>query len=80
LQQLEARIRRELAAPIEQRQLAVDGHDLMAERGLPPGPLVGELLERLMEAVLEEPERNRQPELLRLAAELLRAKGGTGAP
>jgi putative nucleotidyltransferase with HDIG domain len=80
LQQLEARLRRELAAPIEQRQLAVDGHDLMAELGLPPGPLVGELLERLLEAVLDEPERNRRPELLRLAAELLRAKGGTGAP
>jgi hypothetical protein len=70
--ELQARVARELSdAPLEQRQLAVDGNDLMAELGLPPGPRLGRLLERLFEAVIEEPRRNRRDELLGLARRLL---------
>jgi tRNA nucleotidyltransferase/poly(A) polymerase len=70
--ELQARIARELNdAPLEQRQLAVDGTDLMAELGLPPGPAVGRLLAGLFEAVIDEPARNRRDELLALARSLL---------
>lgn len=72
LHELEARVRLQLGgAPLEQRQLAVDGNDLMAALEIAPGPLVGRLLARLLEIVIEAPERNRRDELLRLARDLL---------
>jgi tRNA nucleotidyltransferase (CCA-adding enzyme) len=52
------------------RELAVDGHDLMAQLGLPPGPLLGEMLERLLEVVIEQPERNTRRELLATATQI----------
>jgi poly(A) polymerase/tRNA nucleotidyltransferase (CCA-adding enzyme) len=69
--QLMARVQRELGgAPLEQRQLAIDGNELMAALDLPPGPDVGRLLAALLEAVLDEPARNRPDELLALARRL----------
>jgi hypothetical protein len=47
-------------------QLAVSGDDLRAA-GIPPGPELGRLLERLLEAVLVEPSRNTRDSLLDLA-------------
>jgi tRNA nucleotidyltransferase (CCA-adding enzyme) len=38
--------------------LAVDGHDLQRELGLPPGPVVGALLARLLDAAIADPDRN----------------------
>jgi tRNA nucleotidyltransferase/poly(A) polymerase len=52
---------------LEQGQLAVDGNDLVAELGLRPGPEVGELLRRLLEAVLDDPAHNTRERLLFLA-------------
>jgi tRNA nucleotidyltransferase (CCA-adding enzyme) len=49
-------------------QLAVDGRDLIADLGLLPGPLIGELLARLMEAVLDDPALNHRDRLLDLAS------------
>lgn len=53
------------------KQLAVDGRDLM-EAGFPAGPLLGEILQYLLELVLEEPGRNRKEELLREAVRTYR--------
>ncbi len=53
--------------PLEVQQVAMDGHRLMAELGLPPGPQVGALLDRLLEAVLDDPTLNREDRLLELA-------------
>lgn len=47
------------------KTLAVTGKDLM-EAGMKPGKELGEMLHRLLEAVLEEPEKNTKEELLRL--------------
>jgi putative nucleotidyltransferase with HDIG domain len=70
--ELESRIGRELTqSPLEQRQMAVDGDDLMAALHLPPGPTVGWLLDELFAAVIDDPARNRRDELLAMAAELL---------
>ena len=71
LPELQARIAAEEAAPIAQRQLAVTGHDLLGELGLTPGPLIGELLDRLLEAVIEDPSRNDREELLALARRIV---------
>jgi len=41
----------------------VNGHDLVADLGLSPGPKVGELLEKVREAYVEGRVRNREEAL-----------------
>ena len=52
--------------PLTTRDLAVNGRDLIAA-GVKPGPQMGQLLHRLLQAVLDEPARNTRDELLALA-------------
>ncbi len=52
------------AAALSERDLAVDGEDVMRVLGLAPGPEVGRVLERLLEEVLDDPSLN-SPERLR---------------
>lgn len=51
------------------KDLAVTGTDLIA-LGMPPGKEIGQTLDRLLEIVLEEPERNTREELLRFLPEM----------
>jgi tRNA nucleotidyltransferase (CCA-adding enzyme) len=69
LDELEARIARELAAHavLDRRGLAVDGSDLMNELDLPQGPVLGRILETLLERVVADPSLNDRPTLLLLA-------------
>jgi tRNA nucleotidyltransferase (CCA-adding enzyme) len=53
--------------PIELADLAVDGEDLVAA-GIPAGPALGRTLQRLLDAVLEDPARNTRDVLLELAS------------
>lgn len=46
------------------RDLAVDGNDVMRELGVPAGPRVGQILDRLLEEALEDPARNDRERLL----------------
>lgn len=46
------------------RDLKVDGHDVIAVRGVAPGRAVGESLKRLLEMVLEDPALNEREVLL----------------
>jgi poly(A) polymerase/tRNA nucleotidyltransferase (CCA-adding enzyme) len=46
------------------RDLAVDGNDVMRELGLGAGPRVGQVLEKLLQEVLEDPSRNDRERLL----------------
>jgi tRNA nucleotidyltransferase (CCA-adding enzyme) len=57
---LRERIDRELSSGVPMRlaDLAVDGDDLLRELGRAPGPWLGELLERLLESVVNDPSRN----------------------
>lgn len=57
--------------PLEIADLAVDGDDLRSI-GVAPGPLVGKILQLLLDAVLEDPSRNTRDTLLELAADALR--------
>jgi tRNA nucleotidyltransferase (CCA-adding enzyme) len=50
--------------PLSLADLAVDGHDLRDELGLPPGPAMGRLLGRLLASVLADPSRNTRATLL----------------
>jgi tRNA nucleotidyltransferase (CCA-adding enzyme) len=82
LDELRARVGAELAShPLSARQLAVHGDDLTESLGIAPGPVVGRLLHRLMEAVLDDPLVNDRATLLALARSWLPAEsvvpGGT---
>ena len=52
--------------------LAINGHDLMKEFNLKPGPIIGEILNFLLEQVLDNPKLNNKKELLELAEKYLR--------
>ena len=65
--ELEARIAEQLEAEpalLVDRRLAIDGHDLQRELGMPPGPEIGAVLDRLTEIVLDDPTQNRRDILL----------------
>ena len=71
--ELERRIAIELARSPDlliRNRLAIDGDDLQRELRIARGPRIGAILERLMEAVLDDPSRNRREELLALAREV----------
>ncbi|WP_437648688.1 CCA tRNA nucleotidyltransferase [Sorangium sp. So ce362] len=61
-------------AALSAKDLAVNGSTLMKELGIPPGRLVGEILERLVEVVTEEPEANTPERLLAAARDMVAAK------
>jgi tRNA nucleotidyltransferase (CCA-adding enzyme) len=81
--ELEA-LRRRIAVEIERRSaltvrdLSIDGHDLMRELALNPGPELGRILRTLLEEVLEDPELNERGTLLARAGEI-HAAGPDGA-
>lgn len=58
--------------PLTLKDLAVHGDDLIAA-GVRPGPDVGEMLQRLLADVLEDPRRNTREELLGRVREWLKA-------
>ena len=79
LPELRARVSRAVAGdPLQQGQLAVDGRDLQTELGLAQGPVVGELLRAMLDAVLDDPALNRRDRLLSLARRWM-AEGGAPA-
>lgn len=66
LSELQSRIRSELDAgvPLSLRDLAVNGRDVVEAAGIPPGPEIGVLLERLLDSVVADPSRNVREVLL----------------
>lgn len=76
IERLKARVEALLAAgaALSVKDLAINGNVLMKELALPPGPLVGETLERLVELVTEEPAANTRERLLEAAREFVAAK------
>jgi tRNA nucleotidyltransferase (CCA-adding enzyme) len=54
------------------RDLKVNGHDLMAELQLPPGRVLGILLEQLLEAVTADPALNEKQALVARAKDIVR--------
>jgi poly(A) polymerase/tRNA nucleotidyltransferase (CCA-adding enzyme) len=72
LAEIRARVAAQLAddAVVDLRGLAVRGDDLITELGIPPGPLIGRLLEDLLELVIADPSLNRRDRLLERARSL----------
>ncbi len=69
LDELRRRVAEQLAAEValHRSDLAVDGDDLIGELGAAPGPRLGAVLGRLLDAVVEDPTLNDRPTLLLLA-------------
>jgi tRNA nucleotidyltransferase (CCA-adding enzyme) len=67
--ELEERIRLELERkpPFGLKDLEVNGHDIMNTFNIPPSPLVGQILNYLLEMVLDDPELNQKERLLKEA-------------
>ena len=77
VEQLRGRVRMllEESPALTLAELAIDGHDLIAELGLSPGPQIGALLERLLDGVIDRPERNARDQLLATARQMLATAG-----
>lgn len=57
-------------APLNQKDLAINGKDLLEAGIVTPGPSVGRVLATLLESVLDDPELNQRDALLELARRL----------
>lgn len=55
--------------PLNSKQLAVDGNDLIKELSIKPGKIIGNILNYLLDRVLDEPTLNTRENLLSLAKE-----------
>jgi len=73
LSELKAHVARVLAqgAALSTRDLRVNGHDLMRDLSLAPGPVIGKILDALLEAVTNEPALNEREQLIARAREYL---------
>ncbi len=60
----------EAGAVFGTRDLAIDGRDVMQRLACTPGPIIGKVLEALLERVLDDPALNEREALLRLVDEL----------
>jgi tRNA nucleotidyltransferase (CCA-adding enzyme) len=67
--ELEERIRLEIERkpPFGVKDLEVNGNDIMQEFNLSPSPLVGQILNHLLEMVLDDPDLNKKEVLLKEA-------------
>lgn len=70
LQHFKARVIDVQKDPIDTRLLKINGHDLIKQLGLKPGPKIGQTMDALLEEVLDNPKRNTKAYLLKRAKEL----------
>ena len=61
----------EEANAITVKDLAVNGHDIMNNFNIEPGPSIGKILNSLLEEILDDPDKNTKETLLILAEEML---------
>ncbi len=70
LEEFKQRMIEQLHQPMAVTDLAVDGTDIMVALGLSPGPILGTLLQKLLEEVLENPDLNEKQLLLNRVTQL----------
>jgi len=72
IEKLKARIQKiiEEENAISLKDIKVNGHDIMNELGISPGPMVGKILNSLLQMVIEDPSLNEKEKLLTLAREI----------
>jgi tRNA nucleotidyltransferase (CCA-adding enzyme) len=74
LARLKAHVARILAegAALSIRDLRINGHDLIGELGMRPGPLIGKILDALLDAVTNDPSINERETLLARARDMVK--------
>lgn len=79
IERLKTRIDRVIEAEnaFSVRDLNIDGNDIMQEFGLKPGPVIGHILNELLETVLDNPELNERDKLVAMARKSIEDKNGT---
>jgi len=68
--ELQKRIGEQLFEPMEINDMVVNGKDVMEELKVEPGPVVGKVLKKLFEEVLEDTSKNNRDYLLSRIVEL----------
>lgn len=72
LEEMKQRMLEQLNQPFAITDLAINGHDLMTQLELSPGPQLGKILNTLFEEVLDSPELNTKEILLEKAKMLIK--------
>jgi tRNA nucleotidyltransferase (CCA-adding enzyme) len=74
LKALKKRIDKILAkdAALKVTDLDINGNELMKALGLDPGPMIGKILDELLECVLDNPANNEKQNLVKIAKGLLK--------
>ncbi len=72
LEELKNRVKDELnkGFALSIKDLKINGYIIMKELGIPEGPLVGKILRRLHEKVIENPDLNTQEKLIQMAKDI----------
>lgn len=70
LEEMKQRMVEQLNQPMDVKDLAINGHDLINELGMKPGKRIGEILQELFEEVIDDPELNKKEILLEKAKKL----------
>lgn len=71
LMELQKRIGEQLYEPMSISDLKINGHDLMSEFNLKPGPIFSKILKTLFEEVIEDTSKNTKAYLLTRAKEMV---------
>ena len=71
LEELKERIVEQLNQPLAVTDLAINGKDLIGKLDVKPGPIIGKILETLLEKVLDNPDLNQQEKLIAEAQKIL---------
>lgn len=71
LEEMKERIQKQLHQPLNLKDLKINGGDLIKEFNLRPSPLIGKILNQLMELVLDDEKLNERNILLEKARELI---------
>ncbi|MGD9129789.1 MAG: HDIG domain-containing protein [Candidatus Woesebacteria bacterium] len=72
LEEFKQRMIEQLQQPMDIKDLAINGHDLMTHFKLKQGPILGKILNALFELVLDDPEKNERDFLLAEAEKILK--------
>lgn len=71
LRELQERIGEQLYEPLSLKDLKINGHDLMEQLKLQPGPMLGKILNTLFDEIIEDTSKNDREYLLSRAKQLI---------
>ena len=77
LEEMKERVIEQLNQPMDLSDLEINGSDLMAKLKLPAGPMLGKILNELLENVLQEPKLNQRDQLMLEAAKIIQKQKTT---